>query len=82
MKEGWAVFRKWWESLHPLSATRRLEAMAILQPLAEIQVGCLHPSKNYEQLSLHIIESHRNTETFNQPHLWGLEVHSIPEALN
>lgn len=43
MKEGWAVFREWWESLHPLSSARRLEALAILQPLAEIQVGGRNP---------------------------------------
>ena len=36
--EGWATFRELWGSLHPLSQARRLETMAILQPLAEIQV--------------------------------------------
>lgn len=31
------MFREWWASLHPLAQARRLEALAVLQPLAEIQ---------------------------------------------
>ena len=35
---AWAGFRNAWADMHPLSTARRLEALAQLQPLAEVQV--------------------------------------------
>lgn len=35
---AWACFRNAWTDMHPLSTARRLEALAQLQPLAEVQV--------------------------------------------
>ena len=39
---AWQSFREVWENLHPLSTARRLEALAQLQPLAELQVKEQH----------------------------------------
>ncbi len=38
MEAAWQSFRDSWADLHPLSTARRLEALAQLQPLAELQV--------------------------------------------
>ena len=35
---AWGVFRQRWAGLHPLNAPRRAQALALLQPLAELQV--------------------------------------------
>lgn len=38
VSRGWGVFREKWGGLHPLSRARRLQTLASLQPLAEMQV--------------------------------------------
>ena len=42
---AWQSFREVWGDLHPLSTARRLEALAELQPLAELQVRQQHAGK-------------------------------------
>ena len=37
--EAWKIFRLVWANTHPLSYAARLEAVSILQPLAEVQVS-------------------------------------------
>ena len=39
VSRGWGVFREKWGGLHPLSRARRLQSLASLQPLAEMQVA-------------------------------------------
>ena len=38
VEAAWGVVRERWAALHPLNAARRHEALALLQPLAELQV--------------------------------------------
>ena len=38
VSRGWGVFREKWGGLHPLGRARRLQTLASLQPLAEMQV--------------------------------------------
>ena len=38
VEAAWQRFRDGWADLHPLSTARRVEALAQLQPLAELQV--------------------------------------------
>ena len=42
MEASWQSFKETWGDLHPLSTARRLEALAQLQPLAELQVRQQH----------------------------------------
>ena len=41
---AWGVVRERWAALHPLNAARRHEALALLQPLAEIHVRAPQPA--------------------------------------
>ena len=45
VEAAWQSFKETWGDLHPLSTPRRLEALAQLQPLAELQVRQPHAGK-------------------------------------
>ena len=68
MEAAWQSFKETWGDLHPLSTARRLEALAQLQPLAELQVRQPHAGDLKVAVS---------SETFKAP-----QKHCTPACLN